>query len=284
LAWICVCEPRTFRAGSSFDRTRWSYLRGEWRDHGWWYYYLYGAAIKIPLGTWLLFLLAGYTLIQTRWTRSRAADELVVLLPALAIVVLVSSQLGLNKHFRYVLPALPFVFVWVSRVATARMGRWFGALVIVGVTSTIVSSLWIYPHSLSYFNETIGGPLHGHRHLVSSNIDWGQDLLFLRKWAQRHPEARPLRIAYNLHLVNPTALGFEAAPKPPGFAPRSTTGPPPGWYAVDITHLTAQDGAYQCYERWPPIAYAGYSFRIYHVTPEAAERVRAQLALPPGAR
>jgi hypothetical protein len=68
-----------------------------------------------------------------------------------------------------------------------------------------------------------GGPLHGHRHLVSSNIDWGQDLLFLRNWAQRHPKARPLRIAYNLHLVEPPALGLEAAPKPSGFAPTSTT-------------------------------------------------------------
>jgi len=32
-----------------------------------------------------------------------------------------------------------------------------------------------------------------------------------------------------------------------------------------MKHLTGQDGAYQCYERWPPIAYAGYSFRIYHI-------------------
>jgi hypothetical protein len=28
-----------------------SFLRGEWRDRGWWYYYLYGMTVKVPLGT-----------------------------------------------------------------------------------------------------------------------------------------------------------------------------------------------------------------------------------------
>ena len=35
------------------------------------------------------------------------------------------------------------------------------------------SSLAIYPHSLSYFNELAGGPTKGHYHLIDSNIDWG---------------------------------------------------------------------------------------------------------------
>jgi hypothetical protein len=38
------------------------------------------------------------------------------------------------------------------------------------------SSLWFYPHSLSYFNESIGGPLNASKHLLGSNVDWGQDL------------------------------------------------------------------------------------------------------------
>jgi len=34
-----------------FERGFLSYLRGEWSDHGWWYYYLYALLIKTPLGT-----------------------------------------------------------------------------------------------------------------------------------------------------------------------------------------------------------------------------------------
>src|SRR5690606_7683365 len=45
-----------------------SYLRGEFRDHGWWYYYLYALAIKVPLGTWLLIILASTCGIWRRWT------------------------------------------------------------------------------------------------------------------------------------------------------------------------------------------------------------------------
>ena len=41
-----------------FERGLPSYLRGEWSKHGWWYYYLYALAIKIPLGTWCVVALA----------------------------------------------------------------------------------------------------------------------------------------------------------------------------------------------------------------------------------
>jgi hypothetical protein len=47
----------------------------------------------------------------------------------------------------------------------------------------LASSLWIYPHSLSYFNETVGGPLNGSKHLLGSSVDWGQDLFYAREWA-----------------------------------------------------------------------------------------------------
>lgn len=41
------------------------------------------------------------------------------------------------------------------------------------------SSLWVYPHSLSYFNESICGPLNGPKLLLGSNVDWGQDLIYI---------------------------------------------------------------------------------------------------------
>lgn len=30
----------------------------------------------------------------------------------------------------------------------------------------------------------------GAGHLLDANIDWGQDLLFLKRWNERHPESR----------------------------------------------------------------------------------------------
>jgi hypothetical protein len=60
------------------------------------------------------------------------------------------------------------------------------ALVASSVCWMIASSLWIYPHSLSYFNESIGGPLNGHKHLLGSNVDWGQDRRYLAWWVHQY--------------------------------------------------------------------------------------------------
>ena len=87
-------------------------------------------------------------------------DELVLLLPIVAILVLVSSQTGFTIHSRYVLPILPFLYVWCSKVACSiKMEH--KAVAIAGALAlcwSVGSSLWYYPHSLSYFNELVGGP------------------------------------------------------------------------------------------------------------------------------
>jgi hypothetical protein len=70
----------------------------------------------------------------------------------------------------------------------------------------IASSLWVYPHSLSYFNESIGGPLYGPKCLLGSNCDWGQDLLYLRRFTEDH-DCHCLGLAY-FGLFSPSDVGF----------------------------------------------------------------------------
>ena len=42
-----------------FERGMPSFLHGQWKNKGgWWYYYLYALAIKLPLGTWCLIAMA----------------------------------------------------------------------------------------------------------------------------------------------------------------------------------------------------------------------------------
>ncbi len=114
-----------------------SYLRGEWKDGGWWYYYLYGLAVKTPHGTQFLLVLAIITMLYRRWKRPIIApqahgprpqahglhpvgttwrDLIILLTPALTVLVLVSSQLEFNHHVRYVLPVLGFTFVFIGSV------------------------------------------------------------------------------------------------------------------------------------------------------------------------
>ncbi|MEZ6060296.1 MAG: phospholipid carrier-dependent glycosyltransferase [Planctomycetaceae bacterium] len=108
---------------SDFEKPWRSFLRGEWKPGGWWYYYLYGFCVKTPHGTQLLFVIAVLTTLVGLCRRKSAArshaavpasDLAVVLLPPIALIALVSSQLAMNLHFRYVLPSTGFLFVFIA--------------------------------------------------------------------------------------------------------------------------------------------------------------------------
>jgi 4-amino-4-deoxy-L-arabinose transferase-like glycosyltransferase len=259
-----------------FERGLPSYLAGEWSNRGWWYFYLYAAAVKVPVGTWLLGGLALLTLLPSARASALATagehdssgasllpasevrshvnvnlhntarsvattgwrDELVVITLCAAIVTFVSAQTGFSMHFRYVFPAYPLALVVVSRAAsllpkltdaallrpaTPAVGAWSdGRLRLLslrlrhGLTrlaagaacvATVFSSLALYPHSLSYFNEAVGGPACGHEHLLGSNIAWGQDLFAVRDWLTIYPHLRPVHLM--LHsTIDPRHVGL----------------------------------------------------------------------------
>jgi 4-amino-4-deoxy-L-arabinose transferase-like glycosyltransferase len=305
-AHVPVPLPRNYISGidvqkRDFEVKMRSYLRGEWRTGGWWYYYLYGLLVKTPLGTLLVFGMAAASYLLRRPSTPGWRDEVVLLLPAVAVLALVSSQTGFNHHVRYVLPALPFLFVWAGRAVAgaAPAGRWLAAAAAVAAAT---SSLVVYPHSMSYFNEAAGGPLRGSEHLLDSNSDWGQDLLYLKKWYDANPDARPLGLVY-FGAVDPRAAGIEFSlpPKgpvtPPDLLPHKAgqLGPHPGWYAVSTaflrgSHYSAPDGRggieqlgdyyFHYFLRFRPVAYAGYSIWIYHLDRDECNRVRAELGLP----
>jgi hypothetical protein len=251
-----------------------SYLRGEWRDGGWWYYYLYGAVVKVPLGYWVIFALAAVVTVRARG--DARWNAVVVLTPALAVFTLVSSQTGFNHHFRYVLPAFPFLFVWAGSVAELE-GPIKRAVLIAAVGWGVVSSASIYPHSLSYFNELAGGPSGGPTHLLNSNIDWGQDLIYLRKWLDANPDVS-IALAYS-GSFDPRLIGIRHAPIPQWapFAPHKPGKPPPelapGWYALSMNALYSREYAY--FRSVQPVGRAGYSILIFKLSAEDIARLRS---------
>jgi len=250
------------------DFGRPSYLCSKFQERGWWYYYLYALAVKLPLGIWLLtlFVIALHLLlrgISVRWRK-----QLILLLPPLLIFVVVSSKTGFSHHMRYVFPCFPFAFVWISQVATffttkngvkyrkkvRIIGRLFTAGASLSLVWLLVSSLFIYPHGISYFNELAGGPVGGPKHLINSNVDWGQDLLLLKWWREEQADAlwgEPFYLAYYGYL-EPADLGFaDALPWPleerptvqdASEKPKSSISKPlpelaPGYYAISVNFL-----------------------------------------------
>jgi len=181
-----------------------------------------------------------------------------LLLPAVAVFLLASFQHRYTTHFRYVLPAFGFAFVFMGRAYRQPSTKRQKLLVAALVVWTVVSSLNVFPHSLSYFNELAGGPRCGHNHLVDSNIDWGQDLFRLKAWYDQHREARPLytdvRSALPLDLYGIESDSVEYPLRP-------------GWYAVSVHRLREHSSIYEQIPLDAPDARVGFSIYVYHVAP-----------------
>lgn len=150
-----------------------SYLRGEWSRDGWKSYFLIALAVKTPLGFLLLLLLA-----PLYWFRRERTlrDTLLVVGPILLLLLVMSFLNRLNVGLRYLLPIFPLLFLFMAPAVSAlsgRLTRWVPGLILLG---GLISVGWTHPSYLAYFNLAAGGREEGHRWLIASNLDWGQDL------------------------------------------------------------------------------------------------------------
>lgn len=256
-----------------FERGFPSYLRGEWRDHGWWYYYLYGLLVKEPAGFLLLLGWALFTALRMKYTVRGIIESVCVLLPGLTLLVFVSSQTGFNHHLRYVLPSWSFLSIALGICCVqSPSNRWSARIAWGLVSAGVVSSLLVFPHSHAYFNEFVGGPRKGPLHLLDSNFDWGQDLLLLEKWAKAHPNKPLDGVVHTLPLwLGVQALTSLPKTEVPRFFPesqdsRSNSKLVPGRYAVSIIHTYTKSSGYEYFRKLTPVAQVGYTIFIYELT------------------
>lgn len=186
--------------------------------------------------------------------------------------------------------------MWISKIGRVferrplfRKHRDLAALVGIALTWSVASSLCIYPHSLSYFNELVGGPKNGGKHMLDSNFDCGQDLRYLKAWLDVHPQVKLDGSAYQCSYPQPLT-GIPKVPSPPPGPPSDSSmtrnylkdevGPKPDWYALSANYLYSRDSRYRYFvDHFEPVAFAGYSICIYRISPSEVNRVRRQLGL-----
>lgn len=113
--------------------------------------------------------------------------------------------------------------------------------------------------------------MNGHRYLIDANIDWGQDMYYLRNWLKVHPDVNPLSAA----LVDFVRLSDHQIN---AIAPAES--PTPGWHAMSVHRIRDDHRTYRYFLDYRPVATAGYSIYIYHVTPQDADRVRRKMGYP----
>lgn len=220
-----------------------SYLCGEWRDGGWWYYYLYGLLVKVPCGTLVLIVLVVLTRILGHKGGAPLRDELVLLAPAVVLLLVVSSQTEFNIHMRYVFPALGMLLIFLGQAAVFSLARRFSFVNVISsslIGYSAVSALLVYPHHLAYFNEFVGGPKNGHQHLLGSSVDWGQDFLYLRDWCNNKQPPERCFLVYGSGL-DYSGFGFPIDPAPVVY---SSSQMPAGIYAITANALLSHGSRY----------------------------------------
>lgn len=230
------------------------YLLGEFRLHGWWYFFLVVLLVKTPLG----FLLGTPLLIQKGRDRSGYHHALFCRLAPLLILffcLLVSINIGV-RHILvlYFFGSIALADVLVQWWDHGGSRQWaVKALLLLLLTE----SFFAHPHYVGHFNLLAGK--NPERILVDSDLDWGQDLLHLRRYLEEH------------NLTNVEIVYFGTAPVDEIILerhrrPRSNS--KEKYLAISLRYLyleNAKQGLFQDLMQRDPIARIGSSIVLYRI-------------------
>lgn len=187
----------------SGKRSAW--LRGEYTDTGWWYFFPVSFAIKSNPTEWLCLL--AFLLLPCFLRRGqRGPPEGGVLAAWLPIFLLfaaywlISLTNKVNIGHRHLLPVYPALFLsggWLTALLWESLRTRRGKLALLLLpASQLGTALAAHPGYLTYFNFSIGGSAQGWRWLVDSSLDWGQGLPALQAWLDQNPPTEPVYLAY----------------------------------------------------------------------------------------
>ena len=249
-----------------------SYFAGEHTPTGDPRFYVATFLHKWPL-PWLVVWVFG---MAASIRRLRGADSIAWVMP-LALLGMVSAFTGFTHHYRYVGPMTVFFAVCVAQLMADRH-RWvrIGAVVLLCLGAVDVARQ--APHFLKYDNGLsalsggkgwlFGGSMFG------STVDWGQDLLRLRKWLDEHPEVELTGLQHNsmANVVEALSLPERFPPERLSAAcvrpfPDSRGCRQAGWYALNRKGLHDAHARYQDYRLLEPYAVVGGTIFIYRVPP-----------------
>jgi 4-amino-4-deoxy-L-arabinose transferase-like glycosyltransferase len=247
-----------------------SYLFGQVKRGGWWYFYPVAIAVKTPLAV-LLFALIGAVWLGLSWFRKRTNWQAAVPIAAFLAPIVIAAPTSLDIGVRHVMPVFAFLSMlaavgavrvwnyrpvgsdsrggwniasWTGRAAVAILFAWF-----------IASSARAHPDYLAYFNE-LGGR-HPENILVISDFDWGQDLNRLASYLREH-EVRQVSIAYE-NYFDPDALGF------PDVQYVECGETPSGWVAVEVRRARLYRECYPWLSQQRLVTTVGKTMLIYYV-------------------
>jgi hypothetical protein len=167
------------------------YLFGEVRhNQGFLTYYFVAFLFKTPLALQAILAWAAVHWWRTRRGRDFLRDELVLFAPVAFFTIYFNFFFKAQIGLRYFLVVYPLLIVFAGSLASdwaglGRRARIAGAALAAWM---VASNLSYFGHYLMYFNELIGPRANASKVLADSNLDWGQNGLYLRDYLRDHPE------------------------------------------------------------------------------------------------
>jgi len=232
LAWLPL-PPRTFYYGLARtlvlteQHENALYFLGRSGDQGWWYYYPLLFLVKTPLPLLLLVCL------RLAWNKKippiNFSTRLLLAVPPLWFFLFFTLLNRKEIGIRHLLMVYPFLLVLVSGLAadmTWSQARKQLTLLLL-LAWFVLSSLFTFPHFLTYFSEAVGRKAGGLKISVVGE-DWGQDVSSLAEFQKRN-NLYPLYYQPYV-LVNPRAYGLD-------YQDMSCEPLKPGTYAIHLTQL-----------------------------------------------
>ena len=195
-----------------FSQARSAWLNGEYSLYGWRHFLPYTFLVKTPLTLFAVFALAAAGAValmrkrlatqpRTAWWRV-VADGAYRTAPLWALIVvywLMVTSGKLSIGHRHILPTFAPLLVLAGAAAywLSSKRRPIRLALAACLVLMLAEMAWIWPNYLAYFNQAVGGPANGYKHLVDSSLDWGQDLPALKKYLDREAkDGRQIYISY----------------------------------------------------------------------------------------
>jgi 4-amino-4-deoxy-L-arabinose transferase-like glycosyltransferase len=246
-----------------------SFLLGQQRSTGWWYFYLVALAAKTPIPLLVTGPIGMVVLAREGW-QARDGWRMAPLLSFAAILIFASGFSHINIGIRHVLVLYPFMalggahliaLAW--RALRALRKSVLGQLAVVGSGGLVVLVAWqvltlwtVNPDYLPYFNEAVA---HPEQVLVDSDLDWGQDLWRLEQ------RAAAIRIP-KLNLAYRGTADLAREPLPP-FLIMPPWKPATGWVAISALAKVHDPKGYAWLDAYKPIETVGKTIELYYVPP-----------------
>lgn len=241
-----------------------SYLFGQSRTGGWWYFYLCALSVKLPLPLLFAFAIGVVLLVKEKPPYTNLLP-----LAALLGVLLITTRVHYQVGTRHILVCMPMIAI----VAATGLKRWVDRLSWRSGTAVLVMLLIVWQvgesakaqgNFLAYFNELAGSD-PSKILTTGCDLDCGQDLFRLAD------ELRS-RNASRVTLAVWTSADVDRSGLPPYDVPvadHETS----GWIALsdrarrngDFLHQSIPPRSFDWLQKYSPVAEVGKTIRLYYI-------------------